>query len=75
MGYKNRKFFLLFLFYVILTVIIALGLMTPMLIDEIRRSIASPAYLLEVHPIIRIAGYAMLVAFVIIIGLFFKFHI
>lgn len=74
-GYKNRKFFLLFLFYVILTVIFALGFMTPIFIAEIRSVIASPSYLLAVHPIVRIAAFLALFAFVIILGLFFKFHI
>lgn len=74
-GYRNRKFFLLFLFYVILTVLVALGFMTPLLVDEVAQSIRTPSYLLKVHPIVRIAGYIMLVGFVIVIGLFFKFHI
>ena len=74
-GFMNRKFFILFLFYVIFTILVAILFMAPQLVQEVIRVVKTPRYLLEVHPIIRILGPLVLVAFEITIGIFFKFHI
>ena len=74
-GYMNRKFFLLFLFYVILTIFVAVCFMIPLLIQEIITAVKSPRYLLEIHPIIRILGPLVLIVFEVVITIFFKFHI
>ena len=74
-GYMNRKFFMLFLTYIILTIVVAVGFMIPLLIQEIMLIVHEPRYALNVSVIIRLLGFAVLVTFGGIISVFFKFHL
>lgn len=74
-GFSNRKFFMLFLFYICLTTLAAMGFMTPMVVQEVIRAVHEPKYLLSGHVLTRLIGFLLLSTFGVIIGMFFKFHV
>ena len=73
-GFSNRKFFMLFLFYIILTLIFSIAVETPLFISEII-NIINGTEQLTVHTIIRGVGLGVQIAFLIVITMFFKFHV
>jgi len=66
---------MLFLTYIILTIVVAVGFMTPLLVQELMRIVHDPKYALD-HPmvIVRLLGFAVLVTFGGVISVFYKFH-
>jgi predicted outer membrane lipoprotein len=74
-GFSNRKFFMLFLFYICLTTIVAIAFMAPMFVQEVINAIHTPKYLLNAHVLTRLLGFLLLAAFGVIIAMFFKFHV
>lgn len=74
-GFMNRKFFMLFLTYIILTIVVAVGFMTPLFVQEVLKIVHNPKYALDPHVIIRLLGFGMLLGFGIVIIIFFKFHL
>jgi len=74
-GFMNRKFFMLFLIYIILTIVVAVGFMAPLLVQEVLLIVHNPKYALNFNVIIRLLGFCLLVVFGIVILVFFKFHL
>lgn len=74
-GFANRKFFMLFLFYICLTTLLAVALMAPLLLQDLRAVFQRPRNLLDAHLITRLLGFLLLAAFGVVIGMFFKFHL
>ena len=72
-GFTNRKFFMLFLFYIILTLIYSMGCEIPLLIQEVI-AIANKTKFIDVNFILRAAGLLIQIAFFIVISMFFRFH-
>lgn len=73
-GYSNRKFFMLFLFYIIVTLVFSIGCEAPLLISEYI-DISKHAASFTVHTALRTIGLVIQVAFLIVISTFFKFHV
>jgi palmitoyltransferase len=73
-GFTNRKFFMLFLFYIILTLIYCLACEIPLLVEEIGSLIKGESGI-SIHLIIRVIGTLIQAAFFVVISMFFKFHI
>lgn len=65
---------MLFLFYIIITLIFCICCEIPLLILELK-SIFSHEQPLSVHTIIRAIGLVVQVAFLVVIAMFFKFHV
>ena len=72
-GYFNRKFFLLFLTYVILAVVAGLLIETPMFVIEILG--LGKKYTFSFHTVLRGVGLFVQLAFFFMILSFFKFHV
>lgn len=66
---------MLFLTYIILTIVAAVGFMAPLFVEEVMRIVHEPRYALQVSVIIRLIGFCVLVSFGIVISMFFKFHV
>jgi palmitoyltransferase ZDHHC2/15/20 len=73
-GFSNRKFFMLFLFYIIATLIFSLACEIPLLVQELM-GIINGKEGVSVHMIIRTLGTAVQTAFFVVITMFFKFHV
>lgn len=73
-GFSNRKFFMLFLFYIILTLLFCIGCEIPLLVKEYI-AIFGKVQSLSAHTIIRTVGLVVQIAFLIVISTFFKFHV
>ncbi len=73
-GFTNRKFFMLFLFYIILTLIFSLACEYPLFINEIL-SLVKATEGMSVHFVIRAIGIIIQTAFFVVISMFFKFHV
>lgn len=73
-GFSNRKFFMLFLFYVILTLIFSLACQIPLLVAEIGR-IINHNESLSIGFVLRAVATLVEIAFFIVISMFFKFHV
>lgn len=73
-GYTNRKFFMLFLFYIILTLVYCLAFEIPQIVQEYLK-ILQHEKSLEIFTIFRTVGCLIQLAFLIIISTFFKFHV
>lgn len=71
-GYTNRKFFILFLFYIILTLLSSIGFCLPLLIQEYIHLIKAGAF--SLHLIIRTLAMILQISFFVVIIMFFKFH-
>lgn len=72
-GFGNRKFFMLFLFYVILILIFALACEIPLLVQEIIGIINQKP--ITIGLIIRLIGVLIQIAFFVVISMFFRFHV
>lgn len=73
-GFTNRKFFMLFLFYIILTLIFAIACELPLEIQEYIR-IFSHKQAFSIHTVLRTIGLLTQIAFFCVIVMFFKFHV
>jgi palmitoyltransferase len=73
-GFSNRKFFMLFLFYIIATLIFSLACEIPLFVKEVLAIIDATEHL-GVHFFIRAVGTIIQVAFLVVISMFFKFHV
>lgn len=73
-GFGNRKFFMLFLFYIIITLIFSLSCEIPLLVQEVL-GIINQTQTISIHFIIRAVGALVQIAFFIVISMFFKFHV
>jgi palmitoyltransferase ZDHHC2/15/20 len=73
-GFTNRKFFMLFLFYIILTLIYSLACEVPLLVSDVTGFFNGTSSL-SVHMIIRVVGTLVQVAFLVVILMFFSFHV
>ena len=73
-GYSNRKFFMLFLFYIILTLVFCLACEIPLAIEE-WLAIFSNDKIIVPQTIIRAVALLVQLAFLIVIITFFKFHV
>ena len=73
-GFTNRKFFMLFLFYIILTLIISLGFEIPLLVKEVIE-VVNGRETIGFHFILLTLGTLIQVAFLVVISMFFKFHV
>lgn len=65
---------MLFLFYIILTLLFCIGCEIPLLVKEYI-AIFGKVQSLSAHTIIRIVGLVVQIAFLIVISTFFKFHV
>lgn len=72
-GFGNRKFFMLFLFYIILTLIYSLGCEIPLLVQEII-AVTQQKQTINVNFIIQVIGVLVQIAFFVVISMFFRFH-
>lgn len=72
-GFGNRKFFMLFLFYIILVLIFALACEIPLLVQEIIGIINHKP--ITISFIIRLIGVLIQIAFFVVISMFFRFHV
>lgn len=73
-GFSNRKFFMLFLFYIIITLIFCIFCELPLLIMEYVKIFRKQSEL-TAHTIIRSLGLIVQISFLILITTFFKFHL
>lgn len=73
-GFNNRKFFMLFLFYIIITLIFCLCWEAPLLLKEIIQ-ITQNEKTFEPFTVIKIVGFLIQFAFLLVISSFFKFHV
>ena len=73
-GFSNRKFFMLFLFYIIFTLTFCIGCEVPLLVMEII-DISSGKMAFSVHTVLRVIGALIQIAFYCVIISFFKFHV
>jgi hypothetical protein len=74
-GYMNRKFFILFLFYIILTVTFALAICLWPLIQEIIIIAQDFKQYFSVFTVARLVLYIILAVFLVLICVFFRFHV
>ena len=58
-GFMNRKFFMLFLTYIILTIIVAVGFMTPLFVQEVLQIVHDPRHALNPSVVVRMLGFSM----------------
>lgn len=65
---------MLFLFYIILTLIFCIIVEVVLLLNEIL-DIADGSRALSVHTFIRGLGLGVQIAFLVVISMFFKFHV
>lgn len=65
---------MLFLFYIIITLIFCICCEIPLLIMELTR-IFSKESQLSAHTIIRALGLIVQISFLVVISMFFKFHL
>lgn len=73
-GFSNRKFFMLFLFYIIATLIFSLACEIPLFVQEVI-GIIKGSEGLNVHFLIRAVGTIIQATFFVVITMFFKFHV
>lgn len=73
-GFGNRKFFMLFLFYIIITLIFSLGCEIPLLISEVI-GLINRSQSFSIDFAIRAVGTIIIIAFFIVITMFFRFHV
>jgi hypothetical protein len=73
-GFTNRKFFMLFLFYIIITLIYCLACEIPLLVQEVMGLVKGESPL-SIHLIIRTIGTLIQATFFVVISMFFKFHV
>ena len=73
-GFSNRKFFMLFLFYSILTLIFSLAVEIPLLVQNIL-ALANKTQPITLGLILRAVGVLVQTAFFVVITMFFKFHV
>jgi hypothetical protein len=73
-GFSNRKFFMLFLFYIILTLIFSLSVETPLFIQNLMNMINNKEAL-TVGFVIRAIGLVIQASFFVVISMFFRFHL
>jgi palmitoyltransferase len=73
-GFTNRKFFMLFLFYIILTLIFSLACEYPLFVTEILNLVKATESI-SLHFVIRAIGIIIQTAFFVVISMFFKFHV
>lgn len=71
-GYTNRKFFILFLFYIILALLVTIGFCLPLLINEYIQLIKAGSF--NPHIVIRTIAMVLQISFFVVIIMFFKFH-
>lgn len=64
---------MLFLFYIILTLIFSLGCEIPLLVQEII-AVANKKQTINVNFIIQVIGVLIQIAFFVVISMFFRFH-
>lgn len=74
MGFSNRKFFMLFLFYIIATLIFCLACEIPLFVQEVI-AIINATEGLNIHFFIRAVGTIIQATFFVVISMFFKFHV
>lgn len=72
-GYTNRKFFILFLFYIIVTLITIMAFCLPILVRQFINFYHDRVF--NVHLIIMTISMLMQIGFFIAIIMFFKFHV
>ena len=72
-GYFNRKFFILFLVYVIICIVISLVIEIPLTFVELKGM--GSKYQFSFHTVLRTAGVIMQLVFFFVILSFFKFHL
>jgi len=73
-GFSNRKFFMLFLFYIIVTLTFCISCEVPLFVIEIIDIVRGKSTL-GVHTVIRAIGALVQIAFYCVIISFFKFHV
>ena len=73
-GFSNRKFFMLFLLYIILTLVFSIVCEFSMILVQGMR-IAANEESITVHSIIRLVALIAQIAFFFPITIFFKFHV
>jgi len=73
-GFSNRKFFMLFLFYIILTLIFSLSVEIPLFIQNIM-SLVNNKEAVTLAFIIRAVGVLIQASFFVVITMFFRFHV
>jgi hypothetical protein len=73
-GFSNRKFFMLFLFYIIVTLTFCIGCEVPLFVFDIM-DIVNGYSSISVHTILRAIGALVQIAFYCVIISFFKFHV
>ena len=64
---------MLFLFYIILTLIFSLGCEIPLLVQEII-AVANKKQTININFIIQVIGVLIQIAFFVVISMFFRFH-
>lgn len=72
-GYTNRKFFILFLFYIILTLVVSLSFSTPLLVKEYIALFRTHHF--DPLLIVRSVALLMQATFFVVILMFTKFHL
>lgn len=73
-GFSNRKYFMLFLFYIILTVVFSLCIEIPLLVEQVIQLINGDIGI-SAPFILRALAVLFKIAFFFAIILFFKFHV
>jgi palmitoyltransferase len=73
-GFSNRKFFMLFLFYIILTLIFSLAIEIPLLVQNIL-ALLNKTETISVGFIVRAMGVLIQLAFFVVFSMFFRFHV
>lgn len=64
---------MLFLFYIILTLIFSLGCEIPLLVQEVI-AVANKKQTININFIIQVIGVLIQIAFFVVISMFFRFH-
>ena len=73
-GFGNRKYFMLFLFYIIVTLFFCLACELPLLIGLII-GVIQKTQSFSVNFVIMVVGTLVQIGFFVVIFLFFKFHV
>lgn len=73
-GFTNRKFFMLFLLYIIITLIYSLSCEIPIFVNEIIQLVKDTKQF-SIGLVIRAVGTLIQAAFFVVITIFFKFHV